>query len=292
MVPTAGAARLGQLALESLDATEAPYALRSVAQSPPHPNQVRRVPCDIVSATYTPWAVTNWRKHGADGTRSCALKGLAKESLREQASDVIRAEIIAGELEPGKIYSAITLAQRLDVSPTPVREALLDLANQGLVAAVRNRGYRVLRPDESDLDEIGELRLMLEVPAARLVAERATDEQLLDLEIAVGEMESMAHIQDPAAFLLADREFHLALLQLTGNQRLVRLVAQLRDQARLVGFTALALPGRQRAAAEHRGIFEALSQRDGARAETLMRAHIEHTRGIWAGRNESMTKRD
>src|SRR3954464_7400919 len=99
-------------------------------------------------------------------------------SLREQAQQVIRASILAGELAAGEIYSASTLAARLAVSPTPVREAMLELANGGLVDPVRNRGFRILTPDEDDLDEISQLRLMLEAPSMRIVAERATDGDL------------------------------------------------------------------------------------------------------------------
>jgi DNA-binding GntR family transcriptional regulator len=216
------------------------------------------------------------------------VRELKALSLREQAAQVIRAGIIGGELEPGEIYSASVLAARLGVSPTPVREAMLDLANAGLVEAVRNRGFRVLTPDDRDLDEIGELRLMLEVPASRLAAERATDEQLAPLESVVAALESTAEDGDIAGFMLADREFHLGLLELTGNRRLVRLIDQLRDQTRLIGLKELAKAGRlDESAREHRAVLEALQARDADRVEELMRVHIEHTRGIWAGRDEA-----
>src|SRR3712207_3589560 len=177
------------------------------------------------------------------------MKTLRPQSLREQAQDVIRASIIAGELEPGEIYSATTLAQRLGVSATPVREALLDLASAGLTAPVRNRGFRILAPEERDLDEISELRLMLEAPAMRVVADSAADADLAALEAVVREIETTAEAGDLAGFLLADREFHLGLLELTGNRRLVRLVGQLRDQTRLVGLKPLAESGRLMASA-------------------------------------------
>src|SRR3954453_19045540 len=102
-------------------------------------------------------------------------------SLREQAQQMIRASILAGELAAGEMYSASALAERLGVSPTPVREAMLELANGGLVKPVRNRGFRILTPDEADLDEISQLRLILEAPSMRIVAERASHEQLREL---------------------------------------------------------------------------------------------------------------
>jgi DNA-binding GntR family transcriptional regulator len=219
------------------------------------------------------------------------VKVLRASSLREQAGQVLRASIIGGELEPGEIYSATMLAERLGVSPTPVREAMLDLANAGLVEAVRNRGFRVLTPDDNDLDEIGELRLMLEVPAMRRAVEKASDEEIEALGRPVNDIESAADKRDLAAFLLADREFHLGILEMTGNRRLVRLVEQLRDQTRLSGLKELAETGRLASSArEHREMLEALRARDADRIETLMRVHLEHTRGIWAGRAEALSR--
>jgi DNA-binding GntR family transcriptional regulator len=208
-------------------------------------------------------------------------------SLREQAQQVIRASILAGELQAGEIYSASTIAQRLGVSPTPVREAMLELANGGLVEPVRNRGFRILTPDEDDLDEIFQLRLMLEVPAMRIVAERASDADLAALREVVEQIEATAAAADVADFLLADRAFHLGMLELMGNRRLVGLVAQLRDQTRIAGITELAREGNlTKSAGEHRDILDALDARDADKAEELMKRHLIHTRGIWAGRAE------
>jgi DNA-binding GntR family transcriptional regulator len=212
---------------------------------------------------------------------------IPSSSLREQAGDVLRASIVAGELASGALYSATVLAERLGVSATPVREAMLDLANAGLVEPVRNRGYRILAPEERDLDEISELRLMLEAPATRKVATVASDAQLAALDRLVEAIEETAEAGDLSGFLRADRQFHVGLLELAGNHRLVRLVEQLRDQTRLVGLKQLAEAGKLTAsAAEHRRILEAVQARDADRAEQLMRAHLEHTRGIWAGRSE------
>lgn len=200
---------------------------------------------------------------------------------------MLRASIVGGELEPGELYSATTLAERLGVSATPIREAMLDLAHAGLVEPVRNRGYRVLTPDEQDLDEISELRLMLEVPAMGMVVERASERDLAALDGVVDAIEARAAEGDLAGFLTVDRRFHLTLLELTGNHRLVRLVGQLRDQTRLQGLKRLAEAGRLTATAnEHRAILEALQARDAGAAEGLMRVHLEHTRGLWAGRAE------
>ncbi|HKT05736.1 MAG TPA: GntR family transcriptional regulator, partial [Rugosimonospora sp.] len=88
-----------------------------------------------------------------------------RPSLREGVAGALRAALVAGELRPGEVYSAPKLARRFGVSATPVREALLHLADEGLLAAVPNKGFRVVEISDRDLDEIAALRQMLEVPA-------------------------------------------------------------------------------------------------------------------------------
>jgi DNA-binding GntR family transcriptional regulator len=213
------------------------------------------------------------------------MRPLTTANLRGQAVEMLRASIVAGELEPGEIYSAPALAERLGVSATPVREAMLDLANDGLVEPVRNRGFRVVVVDEDALDEISELRQMLEVPAVAKVVARAGDEELVALFAKVDRIEAAAVRSDAAEFLFADRDFHLSLLTLGGNTRLVRLVGQLRNQTRLAGIKVLAESGQLMASAlEHRPILDAVCRRDAELAQRLMSAHLAHTRELWAGR--------
>jgi DNA-binding GntR family transcriptional regulator len=214
------------------------------------------------------------------------MRSLSQANLREQAVEVIRASIVGGELEPGEIYSAPALAEKLGVSATPVREAMLDLARDGLVEPVRNRGFRVVVVAEADLDEITELRHLLEVPAMSMIVERASNEALMSLFGKVNDIEAAAavEISDAAEFLLADRDFHLSLLTLADNPRLVRLVGQLRNQTRIAGIKYLAESGQLAPSArEHRPILEALCRRDAGAAETLMAAHLDHVRELWAG---------
>jgi DNA-binding GntR family transcriptional regulator len=216
------------------------------------------------------------------------LRSLRRKNLREEATEVLRAAILGGDLEPGSIHSAVGLSEVMGVSPTPVREAMLELARAGLVEVLPNRGFKVTVVDDSDLDEIADLRKMLEVPAMRLVVEHGDQRQLDALEVPLRELEEASERNDAPAFLLADRAFHLELLSLSGNHRLVDIVAGLRDQTRILGIHSLAVAGTLRALApEHRQIRDAVSAGDGEQAERLMAVHLEHTRGLWAGREES-----
>lgn len=212
------------------------------------------------------------------------MVALDRTNLRSQAIALLRTRILSGELESGKVYSATVLGTELGVSPTPIREAMLDLAADDLVEVVPNKGYKVTVPTEQDLNEIAELRLMLEVPAVKAVVAEATDADLERLEAPVEKCARAAADGDLPGFLLADREFHLELIGHARNARLQRLVAALRDQTRLVGLKGLSEAGLLgESAAEHRAILDAVKARETRRAQKLMREHLTQTRGLWAG---------
>lgn len=215
------------------------------------------------------------------------MVALNRSNLRQQAVSLIRTRILGGELEPETVYSATTLAADMGVSATPIREAMLDLVSEGLVEVVPNKGYRLTNPTEKDLNEIFELRLLLEVPTLESVIARAKDRDLARLEKPVEKCMAAAKARDLTPFLLSDREFHLGLIAITGNERLVRLVGTLRDQTRLIGIKHLLDSGRLAdAGIEHARILDAVKARDVQVAEDLMAGHLSHTRGIWAGQVE------
>lgn len=216
---------------------------------------------------------------------SLELPSLAEaSSLREQVANALRAAMISGQLQPGVVYSVPTLAGTFGVSATPVREAMLDLAKEGLVEAVRNKGFRVTELSDRDLDELTELRMLIEVPTTATLASRLDDAALADLRARAATIESAAAAGDLIAYLEADREFHLTLLAHNGNRHLVELVASLRSRARLYGLGRLADTGRLvDSAREHVTLVDLLERGDAGAAETLIRHHIQHVRGVWAG---------
>lgn len=158
---------------------------------------------------------------------------LNRPSLKDQALEVIRQAMVSGEIRPGEIYSVAALSAELGTSTGPVREAMLALSEQGFFEPVRNRGFRVIPLTEHDLDEVHDVRLMLEVPAmGRLAVEQPfTDEDIETIrEHAKRCQEAAEEVGDDLTrFLSADREFHLALTAQLGNARLVKIVGQLRD---------------------------------------------------------------
>ena len=128
--------------------------------------------------------------------------------------------MVAGELKPGELYSAPALGERFGVSATPVREAMLDLAKDGFVVAERNRGFRVVEMSEVDLDEICQIRLLLEVPTTVQVARTITPEVIEQLESIGDEIVAAAAEGDLIDYLDSDRRFHVLLISQLGNDRL------------------------------------------------------------------------
>lgn len=138
----------------------------------------------------------------------------AQEHLRDQVANALRAALIAGELRPGLIYSAPALASEFGVSATPVREAMLDLAREGLVEAVRNKGFRITELTEQDLDDFTELRAMIEVPTVGRIAGMGKTRELEALRPLASAIVDAAREHDILGYLEADRRFHLELLAL------------------------------------------------------------------------------
>lgn len=127
----------------------------------------------------------DWQAGGpgaaGSGLALTAIQG--RQSLREEVAHALRAAIVAGQIRPGTIYSAPTLATQFGVSPTPVREAILDLAKEGLITIVKNKGFRIRSLSERELDEITEIRELLEIPVVADQVGRLSAEQLRELRV-------------------------------------------------------------------------------------------------------------
>jgi DNA-binding GntR family transcriptional regulator len=210
-----------------------------------------------------------------------------RSSLRQQVAQALRAALVAGEMRPGVLYSAPMLAEKFGVSATPVREAMLDLASEGLVEAVRNKGFRVTELSDEDLDDMTKIRMLIEVPTTGDIA-AACDEGLVPrveaLRQIARQIEELAVEPDLVGYVEADRRFHLALLALAGNQHLVQIIDNLRSRSRLYGLQELADRGQLvESAREHEELVDLILAQDADSATALMARHIGHVRGLWAG---------
>jgi DNA-binding GntR family transcriptional regulator len=207
-----------------------------------------------------------------------------RRNLREEIRDMLRGAVISGQLRPGIIYSAPSLAEQFGVSSTPVREAMLDLANEGHVEALRYRGFRITELSPAQLDSITDVRVLLEVPTVRAVVAAGADPSVIErLNGLADAIVEAAERQDLIGFITGDMDFHLAVLGLSGNEELVDVARLLRTKSRLYGLQSLTAGQIFASAKEHGELVRLLEARDADGAERLMRYHLGHVRGLWAG---------
>ena len=196
------------------------------------------------------------------------------------ATELIRAAILDGRLTPGQRLKEEELARELGISRTPVREALLILQAEGLVDASPNRGAVVRALDADDLEDLYQLRALLEGHAARRAAGNISDAALVSLRESCDRFESI--IDDEVTELVKENVlFHNVILDASGSRRvsdLVRRVIELPLVYR--SYIWYSIDQRRISAHYHRQITKALEARDGERAELVMKEHVFEARDV------------
>ncbi|MER5978920.1 GntR family transcriptional regulator [Streptomyces sp. NPDC001857] len=200
-------------------------------------------------------------------------------SVRGQILDALRAALVGGELTPGEVYSAPVLGERFGVSATPVREAMQQLALEGAVEVVPNRGFRVVVRGARELAELAEVRALIEVPVMLRLAGTVPAERWAQLRPLAEATVRAAGSGCRATYAESDRAFHRAVLGLCGNEQLVGVAEELhrRSQWPLVGGGGPAARGRADLvadAAEHVALLEALGAGDLDVVQVLVREHF------------------
>ena len=201
---------------------------------------------------------------------------LENRTLREQVVDHLREEILSRKLEPGTELGEVGLARSLGISRGPLREALGQLAAEGLVTIVPRHGAVVKRLTGQEFIDAYLVREALESLAIKLAVPRLSAAEKAELHRMCGEMETEAAGGNTDRFFEINRQFHALLVHASGNLKLeevhLRLVAQM---GRLMKKSAELRGGIQQSAAEHRAILEAVDAGDPERAARLMEDHIE-----------------
>ena len=193
--------------------------------------------------------------------------------LREIVFESMREAIISGVLEPGERLMEIQLAEEMGVSRTPVREAIRKLELEGFVVMIPRKGAYVAGVSHKDVADVFEIRAALEGLAAGLAAERATDEEIEQMERAL--LFTNDDNVPLEKIVELDTEFHALVYKASRNDRLTQILANIREQIQRFRATSLAVPGRIKdAVLEHRGIVEAIARHDVEEAHELAMAHI------------------
>ncbi len=194
--------------------------------------------------------------------------------LSEKAYRLIKEKIITLELQPFSVINEQALMEELELGRTPIREALLRLAAEGLVNVVPRRGMFVANISVTDLQKIFEVRMMLEAFCARLAAQRITDEQIAQMEATLQDLEQVQN-GDVEALMSIDERFHALLYQAADNEFLAEALDRLyAPSLRLWHLVLDRLSDVRGAIEQHRDVTEALKAGDGARAEGLVQQHV------------------
>jgi len=201
------------------------------------------------------------------------------ESLAKMAYEAIRKSILSGQWKIGELYNEKAIAADLEISRTPVREALLELASQDLIIFLPRRGLMVNRFTRRDVDEIFEVRKAIELAAVEKITVASPPFDLFEIEEALLSQRKASKQKDYLAFMEADRLFHTNFSELTSNRRLIAILDNIRDMIHVMGAKALALEGRAlKVIEEHQTIFEAVKKGDIEEARRAMAYHLEQSK--------------
>ncbi len=200
---------------------------------------------------------------------------LTPRALYVEVAEQLRQRIFARQLEPGSWIDEMKIAEEFGISRTPLREALKVLAAEGLVTMKVRRGAYVTEVSETDLADIYHLLSLLESDAAGVVAQRATDAELKELQTLHKELE--AAVGNREKFFTLNERFHIRLLEVAGNKWRDQMVADLRKVMKLNRHNSLLKSGRVRESMlEHRAIVDALIRRDAKAAVKRMQEHFSN----------------
>ncbi|SFC38853.1 GntR family transcriptional regulator [Streptomyces aidingensis] len=255
-----------------MEHTHMDAAIRFPVRTPPATAPSRLTPLATAATAVPPAATPAAPEPAAGPVRSLP----ARHSVRAQILEALRGALASGELKPGEVYSAPVLAERYGVSPTPVREAMQQLASEGAVEAVPNRGFRVAGISARDLAELAEVRAALEVPAVGRLAGAVPEDGIAELRLLAQDAAEAAGYGCRVRYGEADLLFHRALLELSGNRQLVTVATDLFRRAQRP------VPGRRPPgtaelladALEHVALIDALAAGDADTAARLTREHI------------------
>jgi DNA-binding GntR family transcriptional regulator len=198
-------------------------------------------------------------------------------SLTQQAYAGLRDKIVTLQLAPGALLNDAQLMQELKLGRTPIREALQRLACEGLVVLRPRRGAFVASLSITDLQQIFELRLVIEPQAAAMAAERATSADLAVMTASVAQLEQADPNGSPQVYIEIDRSFHRAVARAAHNRFLESTLSRMYNLNLRLWYLALDRIGPMRQAIEeHTRVLEAIRRREGPTAAAAMREHIAH----------------
>lgn len=201
-----------------------------------------------------------------------------KYSLRGKVYDRIREDILNGVYKEQEELKEATLGEKMGVSRTPVREALRQLELEGLVEIIPNKGARVTGITKKDMDDIYQIRYLLEGLSARWATEHVTEEQLEKMEEILYLTEFHAKKENYAQVYELDSQFHELMYEASGSKLLNHILSDFHMYVTRIRKTSLADGSRSKySTEEHRAILDAIKAHDAKRAEECAHVHVMST---------------
>jgi DNA-binding GntR family transcriptional regulator len=198
-----------------------------------------------------------------------------RTTLATEVVMLMREAIISGTFHPGAQLTESRIAEQLNISRGPVREAMRLLENEGLVVYSPHRGYSLRSLSLKDLEEVFQLRVALETLAVSLVIDRLDDKDLQWFEAIVSEMEALATTPDHIRATELDYRFHHRLCELSGNKRLGEVWNSLRAQLRVAVLAGnSSFPVYEGFAERHREVLDAIKSGRVGNAVSAVKSHI------------------
>lgn len=208
-----------------------------------------------------------------------SLPRLKQESLAQRAYQELKSSILSGQLRPGAHLAEVELAEALDISRTPVREALALLKRDGLVETIPGGGTMVRTLSSEEVRELFLIREALERLAIDELVKRSAGETIGRLQTLLDRQSKAAQRDDVEQFLAADEEFHLTIAQGAGLVQAAQLLSSLREKMRQAGLRAVLQRGRMdQVITEHRAIVKGLDRSDLRQATKALLQHLSETR--------------
>jgi DNA-binding GntR family transcriptional regulator len=200
---------------------------------------------------------------------------IKKATLHTQIADALREMIMIGDLKHGDKINENDLCASMEISKTPLREALRVLSAENLISLVPNRGAFVTKPSTAEIKEMFAVMSVLEGVCARAAAAKMTAADFSQLEELHAELEEHFKCRNQKEYIRINNRYHSFIQELAGNRTLNQIVKGLRKKILLYRFQSLNLPGRfEDSIKEHRELLTAFRNRDAQKAEKIMKSHL------------------
>ena len=201
--------------------------------------------------------------------------GTGGSSHVDRIYDQLKSMAAAFELKPGERVNESVLSKELNISRTPLREALNRLTTEGFLEVRPGKGFFRKMLDSKEVFELFQLRVAIECAGVHLAIPEARDEDIAELFRFLDETGGDQSHRPVLELVHFDERFHETLLGMSGNAEFVRVLRNINSRIRFVRWVDMGRRGRRATQEEHRAILQAVSDRDGARAAQLLEKHIE-----------------